>query len=266
MPESAQSVDVLIIGAGLSGIGAGYHLQTKCPKWTYTSNHRKFDGHADARFLSKGVPKGEPMKLFFAPGSCSRSAHIVLNELGIPFEAERMDGRTHKTASGVDFYTINPKGQVPTLLLDDGQVLTEGAVIIQYLADRKPEARLAPPAGTMERYRLQEWLNFIATELHKTMSPLFNPKLNDEVRQVYKDRISKRIDFVAQQLEKTPYLMGQSFTVADAYLFTILGWHSRVDIDLAKWPSVTAFMNRMNARPAVRAVLEVEAASQKSAA
>ena len=205
------------------------------------------------------------MKLYFSPGSCSLSPHIVVRELGLPVDVERIDGRTHRTASGDDFYAINPKGQVPTLLLDDGQVLTEGAVIVQYLADRRPEAKMIPVAGTMERYRLQEWLNFIATELHKTMSPLFNPKLPDEIRQATKERIASRFDTVEKRLSQTPYLMGSSFTVADAYAFTIIGWSKRFEIDLARWPGIVAFMARVAERPAVKAALEVEAAARQAA-
>jgi glutathione S-transferase len=207
----------------------------------------------------------DPMKLFFSPGACSLSPHIVIRELGLPVEVERIDGRTHKTASGADFYAINPKGQVPTLLLDDGQVLTEGAVIVQYLADRKPEAKLIPAAGSMERYRLQEWLNFVGTELHKTMSPLFNSKLPDEIRQNTKERLATRFDFVAKQLAKTPFLTGESFTVADAYAFTILRWTQRFEIDLGRWPAIIAFMARVDDRPAVKAALEVEAAARQAA-
>src|SRR5262249_42508726 len=161
----------------------------------------------------------------------SLSPHIVLEETGLPYEAERMDGRTHKTESGADFYAINPKGQVPTLQLDDNQILTEGAVIVQYIADRKPESKLAPPAGSMERYRLQEWLNFIATDVHKGMSPLFNSKLPEEIRQSTKQRLASRFDFLNKNLESRPYLMGE-FTVADAYLFAILTWTKRFDINL----------------------------------
>jgi glutathione S-transferase len=198
------------------------------------------------------------MRLFYSPGACSLSPHIVLNELGLPFQAEKMDGKTHRTAGGVDFYSINPKGQVPALQLDDGQVLTEGAVIVQYLADRKPEAKLAPPAGTMERYRLQEWLNFIATELHKTMSPLFNPALTEEMKKMFKDRVSSRLDFVAKRLEKQPYLMGDAFSVPDAYLFTVLRWTQRFEMDLGRWPAINAFAERMQGRPAVKAAMQTE--------
>jgi len=198
------------------------------------------------------------MKLYFSPGACSMSPHIVLREIGAPFEAERIDGRTHLTASGKNYYDINPKGSVPCLVLDDGQVLTEGAVIVQYLADHAPGASLAPKAGTMERYRLQEWLNFIATDLHKGLSPLYNPKLPDEIVRQVKERFGQRLDFVEKQLAKGPFLMGEQFTVADAYLFTIVSWGKRFNIDLGKWPALTAFMEKMRARPAVQATLKAE--------
>lgn len=205
------------------------------------------------------------MKLYFAPGACSLSPHIVLHELGIPFQAERMDGKTHKTATGVDFYSINRKGQVPTLLLDDGEVLTEGAVIVQYLADRKPEARLAPPQGTMDRYRLQEWLNFVATELHKTMSPLFNPKLAEDTKKSVKERLYARFEMLEDTLSKRPYLMGE-FSVADPYLYVTLSWTKKFEIDLTRWPSLVAFLDRMNKRPGVQAALKAEDKARAEAA
>jgi glutathione S-transferase len=204
------------------------------------------------------------MKLYFAPGACSLSPHIVLHELGLPFEAERMDGKTHTTASGADFYKINPQGQVPTLQLDDGEVLTEGAVIVQYLADQKPDAGLAPPNGTMPRYRLQEWLNFIATELHKTMSPLFNPKTPEEVRETQKQRLYSRYEVLEARLAKAPFLMGD-FSVADPYLFTVMRWNKSFNIALDRWPSILAFMKRMESRPAVQAALAAEEKARAAA-
>jgi glutathione S-transferase len=198
------------------------------------------------------------MKLYYKPGACSLSPHIVLREAGLAFELDRVDTKAGKTQSGGYFASINPKGYVPSLQLDDGQVLTEGAAIVQYLADRKPEMKLAPAAGTMERYRLQEWLNFIATEIHKGFSPLFNRKAPDDVRQAQVDRLGTRLDYLAKQLEKQPFLMGKSFTVADAYLFTILNWAKVVNLDLARWPALPAFQDRVGSRPAVRAALEAE--------
>jgi glutathione S-transferase len=198
------------------------------------------------------------MKLYFAPGACSLSSHIALRESGLPFDIDQVDLASKQTKSGADFRTINPKGYVPALQLDDGQVLTEAAVIVQYIADRKPEAKLAPPAGTRERYLLQEWLNFIATELHKGISPLFKPNMPEAWQQVVKDGIATRFDFLTKRLQGKPYVMGESFTVADGYLFTILNWTNFVKIDLGKWPALKAYLERVAARPAVRAALKAE--------
>ena len=196
------------------------------------------------------------MKLFLKPGACSLSPHIVLRELGLPFETERVDTKAQKTASGKDFRTLNAKGYVPTLQLDDGQVLTEGAVIVQYLADREPAAQLAPAPGTMERYRLQEWLNYIASELHKSYSPLF--RAAEEQRPPLRDALAAKLAYVASQLGERRFLLGDRFTVADAYLFTVLRWNPNVGIDLARWPALKAYMERVQARPAVQAALEAE--------
>ena len=198
------------------------------------------------------------MRLFYSPAACSLSPHIVFRELGLDVKLERMDAKTHTISGGSDYYALNPKGSVPALELDDGQVLTEGAVIVQYLADLRPEAGLIPEAGTMARYRLQEWLNFIATDIHKQLSPLFNPKVNDEAKAALKGRFLQRLGVVAKQLDSVPYLMGQAYSVADAYLFTILRWTKRFDIDLKQFPSLEAFMARMQERPAVKAALAAE--------
>jgi glutathione S-transferase len=198
------------------------------------------------------------MKLYFSPGACSFSPHVVLREAGLPFQIEKVDLKTHQTAGGVDFYAVNPKGYVPALQLDDGQVLTEGAAIVQYIADLKPESKLAPAAGTMGRYRLQEWLTFIATELHKAYSPLFKATNPDEVKLTQKDLIGRRLDYVAKHLADQQYLMGDAFTVADAYLFTILRWSKNVNMDLGKWPMLRPYMDRISARPAVAAAMEAE--------
>ena len=200
------------------------------------------------------------MKLYFSPGACSFSPHIVLREAGLPFQLEKVDLKTHKTAGGADFYAVNPKGYVPALQLDDGQVLTEGAAIVQYIADRNPESKLAPAAGTMDRYRLQEWLTFIATELHKAYSPLFKATTPDEVKLAQKDLIGRRLDYVAKHLGGKQYLMGDVFTAADAYLFTILRWSKGVNIDLGKWPTLRPYMDRISARPAVAGAIEAERA------
>jgi glutathione S-transferase len=198
------------------------------------------------------------MKLYFAPGACSLSPHIVLREAGLPFELEKVSLSKQKTAGGAEFGGINPKGQVPTLVLDDGQHLTEGPAIVQYLADRKPEAGLAPRNGTMERYRLQEWLNFVSSELHKQFSPLFSAKVPEETKTMQREYLHKRIGFVARSLEGKPYLMGEHFSVADAYLFTVLSWAKLVSLDLSPWPTIVEYLTRVGARPAVQAALEAE--------
>ncbi len=201
------------------------------------------------------------MRLFFSPGACSLSPHIVTRELGLDAKLERMDGKTHTLSDGADYYGVNPKGSVPALALDNGELLTEGAVIVQYLADQKPEAGLIPAAGTFDRYRLQEWLNFIATDLHKQLSPLYNPRVNDDGKAALKERFVQRLGVVAKRLEAGPWLMGATYTVADPYLFTILRWTARFELDLEQWPSIVSFMSRMNERPAVKAALAAEGLS-----
>jgi len=196
------------------------------------------------------------VKLYFKPGACSLSPHIVLRELGLPFELESVDTKAQKTASGADFTAINPKKYVPTLQLDDGQVLTEGAVIVQYLADRKPDAMLAPPSGSMDRYRMQEWLNYVASELHKSYGPVF--RAPEEQRPPLREALAAKLTFVAGHLEKRQFLLGDRFTVADAYLFTVLNWSSRVGIDLGRFPALDSYMQRVSARPAVHAAMEAE--------
>lgn len=201
------------------------------------------------------------MKLYIAPGSCSLSPHIALAEAGLTFETEKVDLKAKKTASGEEFLAINPKGYVPALRLDDGNVLTEGVAIVQYIADQRPQSKLAPAAGTLERYRLQEWLNFISTEIHKTYSPLFNPASTDDVRENAKKHLTKRLATVTEQLGKTPYLTGDAFTVADGYLFTVLRWSPHVKFDLAPFPAVRAFMERVASRDAVKKTLAAEGLS-----
>ncbi|MCK6452816.1 MAG: glutathione transferase GstA [Alphaproteobacteria bacterium] len=198
------------------------------------------------------------MKLYYIPGACSLSPHIVLREAGLSFDLVKVDGKTKKTDSGADFNAINPKSYVPVLELDDGQRLTEGAVIVQYIADRKPDAKLAPAAGTPDRYRLQEWLNFIASEVHKGFSPLFNPQLPEAWKTVVVDRLGTRFDHLSKHLEKNQYLMGSAFGVADAYLFTVLNWTKFVGIDLGKWPVLQAYSARIAARPSVQQALAAE--------
>lgn len=198
------------------------------------------------------------MKLYYSPGACSLSPHIVAREAGIDFTLERVDLSKKTTQGGVDFNTINPKGYVPTLQLDGGDVLTEGPAIVQYLADQRPESGLAPTAGTLARYRVQEWLNFISTELHKQFGPLFNPKTPAETKDMTRERIGTRFDYVAQQLEGKQFLMGADFSVADAYLFTVLSWCDYVKIDLTRWPILGEFRQRVGSRPAVQAALKAE--------
>ena len=198
------------------------------------------------------------MKLFFTPGACSLSPHIVLREAGLSFEIEQVDLLTRKTAGGKDYYTVTSKGYVPALMLDDGQVLTEGPAIVQYIADLVPEKRLAPPAGSMERYRLMEWLNFITSELHKSYGIFFKPGVTEDVKNLTRANLVKKLDFVEQHLSKNAYLMGNEFTVADAYLFTIAGWSPYVNLDLAGWPALKAYHERIAERPAVKAAMQAE--------
>ena len=198
------------------------------------------------------------MQLYYSPGACSLAPHIVLNELGIKHDLVKADLRAKKTEDGGDFTAVNAKGQVPTLRLDNGDVLTEGPVISQYLADQKPEAKLAPAAGTMERYRLMEWLNFITSEMHKGIGGLFNPALTDEMKTILKARTDRSLDWLETKLKgKSDFLMG-NFTVADAYLVTILNWTKPTGIDLSRWPSVQAYHGRVAARPAVQAAMKDE--------
>ena len=206
------------------------------------------------------------MKLYFSPGACSLSPHIVLRETGANFELEQVDNKEKKTKTGKDFWQINPKGQVPVLELDDGSTLTEGPIIVQYIADKNPAAGLVPAAGTIERYRVQEWLNFITSELHKTFGPIFRPTTPDEYKKISRENLGKRFDWLDKQLAGRQYLMGEKFTVADAYLFTILRWAPRVEIDLARWPNLKAYVDRVSARPKVREAMQAEGLIQKAAA
>ena len=198
------------------------------------------------------------MKLYYSPGACSLSPHIVLREAGLSFDVEKVDLGSKKTESGKDFNTINPKGYVPALQLDDGSILTEGPAIVQYLADKAPQSKLAPANGTMERYRLQELLGFIGTELHKGFSPLFNPTYPEDAKKIIRDNLAKRFNYLNSFLEKGPFLTGEQFTVADAYLFTVLGWTAFVKIDLGQWPVLKAYHARVAGRPAVQEALKAE--------
>ncbi|EYC51908.1 glutathione S-transferase [Hylemonella gracilis str. Niagara R] len=198
------------------------------------------------------------MKLYFKPGACSLSPHIVLEELGLPYEAVAVDTKAKKLPDGSDYLAINPKGYVPALQLDSGEVLTEGPAVVQYLADQKPEKKLVPANGTMERYRLQSWLTFIGTEVHKSFSPLFNPAMPEEAKAIARANLERRLGWVNQQLAGKDYLMGADFTVADAYLYTVANWARLVKFDISALTNLTAYMARVAARPAVQAALKAE--------
>ena len=199
------------------------------------------------------------MKLFYTPGACSLSPHIVLHELGLPFTLEAVDLKTKKTESGADFTAINPKGYVPALQLDDGEVLTEGAAIVQYLADKHAPGTLAPFAGTVERARLNGHLNFISAELHKAFGPFFNPALAPEAREAAVANVGRKLDVVEGTLaDGRPYLTGPDFTVADAYLYVVLSWAPKVGVDLGRWPHLGEFSRRAAARAAVQAAVATE--------
>lgn len=199
------------------------------------------------------------MKLYYAPDTCSLSPHIVLRELELEFELVKVDNRSKLTADGRDFRTINPKGYVAALELDDGQILTEGPAIVQYLADIKPEKGLAPRADTWARVRLQEWLNFITSEIHAGSAPLFNRMLSEDIKAIFREKLFRQFDFLQRTLSETTYLMGPSFSVADAYLFTVLGWCRLFSIGLNRWPALSTYRDMINARPAVQAALLAEA-------
>jgi glutathione S-transferase len=201
------------------------------------------------------------MKLYFSPMACSLSPHIVASELGIKLGLEKVDIGAKKTHDGKDFFAINPKGYVPALELDNGEVLTEGPAIVQFLADQQPGSKLVPAAGTLERVRVQEMLGYINSELHKTYSPLFNPKTTPELRADREAYLRKRYALVEKQLAGKSYLFGEQFTVADAYLFTVTNWAAFVKLDLADFPNLVAFQARVGARPAVQAAIAAEKAS-----
>jgi glutathione S-transferase len=198
------------------------------------------------------------MKLYYSPGACSLSPHIVLREAGLAFEPVMAPTKTHKLQDGTDYYTINPLGYVPMLELDDGTRLREGPAIVQYLADQVPTKNLAPAAGTLPRYRLQEWLTFIGTEIHKSYSPLFNAAMPDEGKKIYRDRIANRYEYVNKELAGKDYVLGDHFSVADAYLYTVTRWAKPMAIDLTPYPNLQAFMARVEARPAVQEALKIE--------
>ncbi|MGN6104718.1 MAG: glutathione transferase GstA [Kofleriaceae bacterium] len=197
--------------------------------------------------------------LYYTPGACSLSPHIALREAGLPFDLAKVDLRTKKLADGGDWLAINPKGYVPALRLPDGEVLTEGAIIVQYIADQRPELGLAPPNGTLARARHNEWLHFIATELHKGMAPLYNALAGEDLKNQTRERVAGRLSFLAQTLETQPFLTGDRFTVADGYAFYITrAWRQHHKLDLARWPALVDYDQRIAARPAVAAALAAE--------
>lgn len=199
------------------------------------------------------------MKLYYAPGTCSLSPHIVLRELDLPFDLVRVDNHSKHTADGDDFLAINPKGYVAALATDDGHVLTEGPAISQYLADLRPDAGLVPPAGSWARSQLHEWLNFISAEIHGGFGPLFHRDLPEAARAWWQARLEKRLDYVAAALHERQALVRNRYGVADIYLYAVLRWAPRLGVDLARWPALTAFQRRIEPRPAVQAALAAEA-------
>jgi glutathione S-transferase len=198
------------------------------------------------------------MKLYYAPGACSLSPHIVARELGIPIELKKVNTKDKTIEGGGDYSKINPRGYVPALELDNGQILTEGPAIVQYLADQKPDAGLAPKWGSFERYRLLEWLNFLTSEVHKSFSPLFKPNTPEEYKKIVKENLASRFDWLDKQLAGKDYLLGKSLSVADAYLFVLLGWTKPTQIDLSRWTNLAAFHARVGARPKVKEALRAE--------
>lgn len=203
------------------------------------------------------------MKLFTRPGTCSLATDIALREAAIPFELVKVSRHTGKTSDGVDFNEINSKGYVPALVLDGGEVLTENAALLQYIADLNPAAKLAPPVGTLERYRLSEWLAYINSEIHKAFSPLFMPNAPEDLKQYARANLAKRVGWLAERLGSKPFLLGEQFSVADAYLFVVLSWSPHVSFDLSQWPNLLAFQERVAARPHVIEAMTAEGLLRK---
>ena len=203
------------------------------------------------------------MKLFTRPGTCSLATDIALREAAIPFELVKVSRHTGKTSDGVDFNEINSKGYVPALVLDGGEVLTENAALLQYIADLNPAAKLAPPVGTLERYRLSEWLAYINSEIHKTFSPLFMPNAPEDLKQYARANLAKRVGWLSERLGSKPFLLGEQFSVADAYLFVVLTWSPHVSFDLSPWPNLLAFQERVAARPHVIEAMTAEGLLRK---
>ncbi|BEP64243.1 glutathione transferase GstA [Variovorax sp. V213] len=198
------------------------------------------------------------MKLYYSPGACSLSPHIALHEAGIAFEPVMASTKSHKLQDGTDYYGINPLGYVPMLELDDGTRLREGPAIVQYIADLAPTKNLAPAAGTLQRYRLQEWLTFIGTEMHKGYSPLFNSAMPEEAKSIFKDKLKSRYQWLNGQLADKQYLMGEHFSVADGYLFTVTNWAKPTGVDISDFPNVQAWHARVASRPAVQDAMKAE--------
>ncbi len=203
------------------------------------------------------------MKLYSMPGACSLAAHIALREAGIAFELVKVSHRTHKTSQGIDFDQINPKGYVPALVLDNGELLTENAALLAYIADLNPAAGLAPPGGTLERYRMSEWLAYVNSEIHKAFSPLFARDAPEDMKQYARAALTKRLGWLAQELGSKPYLLGEHFTVADAYLFVTLTWAPLVNFDLSPWPNLMTFQDRVGARAHVIEAMAAEGLLRK---
>jgi glutathione S-transferase len=198
------------------------------------------------------------MKLYYSPGACSLSPHIALREAGVAFEPVLASTKSHQLKDGTDYYEINPLGYVPMLELDDGTRLREGPAIVQYIADLAPTKNLAPANGTLPRYRLQEWLTFIGTEVHKQFSPLFNPAMPDEAKKIQREKLASRFQWLDTELKGKQYLMGDTFSVADGYLFTVTNWAKPMAIDLAPYPNLMAWRERVAARPAVQEAMRAE--------
>jgi glutathione S-transferase len=198
------------------------------------------------------------MKLYYSPGACSLSPHIALLEAGLPYDLVKVDLRAKKLENGDDYLKVNPKGQVPALTLDNGEVVTEGPVIVQMIADKASAKNLAPARDSAERYKLQEWLNFVTAELHKNFSPMFSPVLSDDAKAFFKDRVMGKFKYIDSQLPGRDYLMGKQFTVADGYLFTMLTWADRMKFDLSAFPNLLAYKARVAARPRVQEALTKE--------
>jgi glutathione S-transferase len=198
------------------------------------------------------------MKLYYLTGACSLASDIALRDAGLKFELVKVDRKTKKAADGLDFNEVNPKGYVPALSLDNGEVLTENVTLLQYIADRNPAAKLAPPAGTMERYRLMEWLSFINSEIHKSFSPLFRAEAPEDMKEYARKNIANRLDYLQRALGSKQFVMGEQYTVADPYLFTVLSWGAHVGIDLGKWPQLKRYVDGVGARPNVVAAQKAE--------